>query len=404
MGATLSTLDTIAKEVYAPKIREQLDSRAVALKRIEGSSSGVTDEVGGKYVTFPIHTRRNSGIGARNELERLPTPGQQGHEAVRIKLAYLYAGASLTGQAIRLIDKNYQAFQSSMETELEGLTRDLAKDQNRQVWGDGRGTLGTVVSGTGAAGNNVFVLDTVKHVFRDMVIDVYGAAPAVGATPISAGAKILSVDEDTNTVVFAGPAVTAAAGQVLIKEGNLWREWLGFSAMIGDTNPLYGLNPATEPVWKSKIDRSANPRAISEGLFTRMADKIDLQGGDTTVIFTTHGVRREYAALLQQQRQYVNTKEFKGGFSGIGFITDRGEIPVVTDRDAPKGTASFINEKAITRYRDADWDWFDDLGGSGKWKQKPGFDVYEAMMFQYSQLGTDRRNTHGRIENIAEDE
>ena len=66
MPATLTTVNAILKEVYEPKIQD-LQHDAVALKRIEKSSDGVISEVGGKYVTFPLHTRRNSGIGARNE-------------------------------------------------------------------------------------------------------------------------------------------------------------------------------------------------------------------------------------------------------------------------------------------------------------------------------------------------
>jgi hypothetical protein len=76
------------KEVYQGRIREQLNDEIVALKRITRSGSGVTNETGGKYVTFPIHTRRNSGIGSRLESEALPTPGQQGHAEARVGLKY----------------------------------------------------------------------------------------------------------------------------------------------------------------------------------------------------------------------------------------------------------------------------------------------------------------------------
>ena len=69
MPATLTTASAILKEVYEPKIQDQLQSEAVALKRIERNSDNIENTVGGKYVTFPLHTRRNQGIGARNELD-----------------------------------------------------------------------------------------------------------------------------------------------------------------------------------------------------------------------------------------------------------------------------------------------------------------------------------------------
>src|SRR5262245_36227557 len=102
MPATLTTVNAILKEIYEPKIREQLQNEAVALKRIEKPSEGVESNVGGKYVTFPIHTRRNAGLGARNELEALPTAGQQGFTAAQVRLKYLYGLVRLSGQTMEL--------------------------------------------------------------------------------------------------------------------------------------------------------------------------------------------------------------------------------------------------------------------------------------------------------------
>jgi hypothetical protein len=135
-------------------------------------------------------------------------------------------------------------------------------------------------------------------------------------------------------------------------------------------------------------------------MFTKMADDIRSNGGNTTVIFTTLGVRRAYANLLTQQRQFVNTKEFTGGFGGIAFITDKGEIPIVTDVYAPPNTAWFLNEKEISLYRENDWE-FMDMDGS-KWARVQGYDAYQGTLYQYSELGTGRRNTHGKITNIVE--
>ena len=131
-----------------------------------------------------------------------------------------------------------------------------------------------------------------------------------------------------------------------------------------------------------------------------MADDIRVNGGETSVIFTSLGVRRAYANLLMQQRQFVNTKEFDGGFGGIGFITDKGEIPIVTDAFAPPSSAWFINEKDIKLYREDDWS-FMDMDGS-KWARVPGYDAYGATLYQYSELGASRRNSHGKITNITE--
>ena len=48
MAATLATITPYLKEVYQGRIREQLNTEIVTLKRITRSSSGVTSETGGK--------------------------------------------------------------------------------------------------------------------------------------------------------------------------------------------------------------------------------------------------------------------------------------------------------------------------------------------------------------------
>lgn len=397
MPATLATLNAVTKEVYEGSMRKQLNDETITLNRIERTAKGTSNEVGGKYVTFPIHIGRNTGIGARNELELLPTPGQQKTAAARIGLKYLYGGVQLSGQAIKLVDANYNSFISALDLEMDGLKNDLAIDQNRQVYGTGKGTLGTAQSGTGGLDNNVFVFDDVKYFQDGMLVDVYTSADVL----VVAGRTVTSITPATNTIIFSGASVTFAAGQYLVRAGNLNREWTGLAAIVSDTGLLYNINPSTVGLWKSEVNANGGtPRAVSEGLFTTMADAIRAKGGSVTAIFTTLGVRRQYADLLMQQRSFVNTTEFKGGFGGIAFTTDKGDIPIVVDTMAPKGTAWFLNEKNLKVYREADWSW-EDYDGN-KWARVPGYDAFEARMVQYSELGTDRRNTHGVIKDIAE--
>src|SRR5678815_3280609 len=96
MGATLTTVAAITKEIYGPRVVNQLENEIVLTKRIEKTSRGTVSEVGGKYVTFPLKVRRNTGIGYRNELENLQDAGQQGWQNVRVPLRYGYGPVSYT--------------------------------------------------------------------------------------------------------------------------------------------------------------------------------------------------------------------------------------------------------------------------------------------------------------------
>src|SRR5690606_18075678 len=115
-------------------------------------------------------TRRNAGIGARNESEALPIPGQQGAAAARVGLKYLYGGIELTGQAMALAKTDPQSFVNSVDFEMQGLKDDLAKDQNRQVYGNGSGEIARVAST--ASSTNTITVDNVQYFDLDMQIDV----------------------------------------------------------------------------------------------------------------------------------------------------------------------------------------------------------------------------------------
>lgn len=407
MAATLATISALLKEVYQPQVREQLNTDVTTLKRIERSGKGVTNDVGGRYVTFPIHTRRNSGIGSRLEMEPLPVPGQQGHAAARVGLKYGYGGVQLTEQSIALSDTDSKAFAKVLDDEVNGLKTDVVKDMNRQIYGTGDGTIG-VIKTTATTSTTWAVKDARLFQVGELVDlvtlpnTVALAAATVNSVDLTPGANTITVDKTS--------AVTA--GQIVVRNGSGPatagnREITGLNAIIG-TGTLYNIDPTVEPVWKSTVwtnpGGAGTPRQLSEGLMTQMADQIRTLGGSTTVIFQSLGVRRSYANLLTQTRQTVNTQEFKGGFSGLAFTTDKGEIPMVADVDAPLNRQYYVNEDHLTMYVDEAWHWADRDGNM--WKQvrdaNGDYDAWYARLVEYHELGTDRRNTHAILDDITE--
>jgi len=398
MAATLATIEPYLKEVYTGKIRRQLNEEITTIKRVTRSGSGVSRETNGKYVTFPIHTRRNSGIGSRNEMDPLPIPGQQGYAAARLALKSAYGGFQITGQAIDLADTDEKAFARSMDEEIERLKVDVKKDMNRQIYGNGSGAIGVI---TGAATGNVIPVKDARLFWVGSNVDIV----TLPSTIAISNRVITGVDVANNTVTVSGAAPTVSANQIITRQGSLSKEITGFAAIVDDTSVVYNINPAVEPEWRSEVDANGGtPRAITEQLMVQMTDRIRTRGGSTTVIFQSLGVRRAYWNLLSQLRTIVNDQDFKGGFTGLAFTTDKGEIPVVADVDAPLGTQWYINEDALTFYRDKDWDWLDRDGSMFKQLHDANgvYDAWYAQLVERHELGTDRRNTHGVIKDITE--
>lgn len=412
MPATMTTVSSILKEVYEGKVREQINNDVVALRRIEKTSEGVTSEVGGKYVTFPIHTKRNSGVGARIELEALPVAGQQAFNAARVALKYLYGLVRLSGQTMELADKNFQAFASALDLEMSGLKNDLAKDLNRQVYGDATGVIATTTAvGVGALNANPFnVLANTGSQYLELgfQVDIWDAAQAALK---ASNRQVTAINVTTGATIFDGAAVNTVVGDVMVRTGSgirgasasnpvANRELTGLKAIVA-AGIVFNIDAATEPKWQSVVDSNAGTnRALSEGLMILQVDRCRANGDTPTVIFTNLGVRRAYFNLLTQQRRFTGTMEFDGGFKGLAFSTDKGDIPVVVDVDCPYNTMYFINEPNMKVFRSEDFSFMNRDGSN--WQRVIGFDAYEATMYSYQELATHRRNVHAVMRDITE--
>lgn len=393
MGATLTTVDAIMKEVYGPRIVNQLENEVTLTKRIEKTSRGTTSEIGGKYVTFPLKVRRNHGLGYRNELEQLQAPGQQGWTNVRVPLRYGYGRVHMSGQSMKLAEENRQAFASAMTEEMEGLKTDIAKDTNRILWGDQTGKIAVLAAN--AATNTLTVSSGIDLLEVGMIIDIAlanasGLTATVNRTITAVGASTITVD---------GAAVTNANGDFVVRTGNLNKEPHGLASLV-NSGLLFNLNSSTEPLWQSEIDTAGG--ALSESRMIAMCDRLRENGGRPTVIFTDLPTRRAYFNLLTTQRRFTDTKTFEGGFKGLVFSYDD-EIPVVTDVDANRagvtGNMYFLRESDFKVYQHSDWKWEDTDGNTWKWVTN--FDAFEALMKKYWEFAIERRNTQGVMTGIT---
>lgn len=397
MPQTLATLTPLLKEVYEGGLVEQLNNDTKAYNRLKSNSKS-SAKWGGKYVNLPIHVARNSGIGSRNESEALPTAGYQDTREAMIPMKFHYAAVELSGQAIELADKDYQTFAETLNLEVSSIKKDVSKERNRQYFGNGSGAR-AVSAGT-VSGQTVVVAD-VNGLDLNGVYDVMvGATAAVRQTAL----VVTNINTTTKVVTFTGTPTGIVSGDIWVRTGSYGREWSGLGAIISDTTVFQQIDPATVPVWKAEVKGSAG--TISELMLVRMADRIYTNGGKTSVIWTTLGVQRAYFSLLQSLKRFVGTTKFTGGFSGVAFESaSQGEIPMIPDIDCPAGTAQFVDEKAITVYDNGGYKFMDRSGSM--WQQKRTnagkFDAWEATLYEYSELGVNRRNTHGLISGITED-
>lgn len=410
-GQSLSTADVLTKHIYGD-INEQINSETPALNSIKSTSKNIV-KVGGKGILFDAHVGRNDGIGARDEDEDLPEPGRQRYVQGTTGLKYNYGAIELTNQAMKLADKDYQAFASALDEEVTRVKTDLAKDQNRQVFGDGYGTVATVtVAGTSTATIDV---DDTKYVrnWKNMGVDVVDGATLGNANPSyrngAAYVEVIGYDRSTNQITLS-QAVTVQPGDILIRSNrtasgganSYAKEWTGFSALIGD-NELHGIDPSTEPEWQSvvrDISQGSTPQAITENDLLDLVIDVRENGDNPTAFFASPRLIKSYWSTLEGRRQYVNKTKLAGGYEVPTFLSPYGEIPFRADFDAPAGTLFAVNEKAINMNSAVGWEFIDEDGSM--WKMVPRRDKFIAYLRNYSELSTYRRNTHGKITGVDE--
>ena len=407
---TLTTASNILKEVYEPRVRDQLQSEVVTISRIVKTSEGVeTNSIGGKYVRFGVRVQRNHGIGSRNEMEALPSPKTQSYRDANLSLSYGYGAIQLSGQSFELADSNEQAFATVLDQEVEGMREGLRKETNRQCYGTSTGILGVA---TGGGSTTTFVTTNAQYLEIGMFVDYYDVTDTNSVNVlVNANVQISDITSAAGvyTVTFGSAVTATGTGDFLTRTGSRSKEPVGFEQIVAgltNTNALGtgtgALYNITHSVWTGNMDSTAG--AISEGRMINLIDLIRTRGGRTTVGFCSLGVRRAYANLLEQQRRFVNTTEFTGGFKGISFTTDYGEIPIVADFDCQPGRLYFLNEKEIKIYQNADWAWMNRDGNM--WQRlidsSGEYDAYRARMFKYWQIGTHRRNSHGMMTGIIE--
>ena len=402
-GQSILTFASEAIKLVYGDLHEQLRDKNPALQLIEASAAHLTRN--GKEVIFDTHIGRNQGIGARGVREKLPVAGAQKYQQAHLYLTNLYGSIEVDGQLFEQAAEDYQAFINVVDMEITGLKRDLAVDLNRQVYGNGTGTLAVVSAKSG----QTLTVDSTHWLQVGMVIDV--ADPVTGVKQQEGAAssiEISAINEATNVVTVTGTlGNTISAGDILVRSSNgvnsFGKEWTGLAAIVDNDTSLHGIDPATYPVWKSTVETlgsSGTPGTLTELKLINLVQSVDKQGGDVDVMLASPGVFNAYWNLLQGLRQFTNGATLQGGQRAFSFDALGKPIKFVSDYAAPKGTLYALSSKEIVINRKKDWSWMDRDGSM--WSRVADTDAYEARYYQYSQLGTYRRNAHAVLSNIAE--
>lgn len=406
MALTLTAADAALKEDYQPSIREQLNNEIMMLAQIESRSK----DVEGRRAVLSLHVTRNSGVGPRAEGGTLPTAGNQGYAEERVGLKYNYGRIQINGPVIRAMKSDTGSFTRAISSETKGVVKDLKREVNWQVFNNTEGTIAQCDT-TSSSTEVELASDTDSATMRRFEVGMRVDIGTLGspATVVS-GAVISAIDTDvaggTQSITIDSSVSTTSSHYVTLSGSkNASGATLGLTGLrsiVANSGTLFNINPSTHPVWKSTVDGNGGTnRAATDNVFEKVIDEIWLQSGEApTFIVTSPGVRRNFAAQLKSQKRFSDTVDLKGGFKALTVDAGNTSLPIAVDRDAPDNTAFLLNLPCLTQHQSSDWEFMDEDGAV--LNRVSGVDAYEATLFKYHELTTDRRNVHGLINDLLE--
>ena len=417
MGATLTTISNVLKEFYLGPLRDQLNSKVLALNLLQVSNENLE----GLEAVLPLHTNRSSGVGARPELGVLPVAGNQVYAQAKYNLKYHYGRVQVSGQSIAKSASDAGSFLRAMKAELDMIKDDLAVDFARQVYGDGTGVIEVCGSSGPSTTITLASAQAIKKGFLHvgMIVDV--SLISTGA-PITNGSlvAITAVNAATPSITV-GPSgiagggsgsVTVTGANAIYRGGNVTNGPVvnemdaGLQAILSTSANTVGLINAASAgneYWDNLRDATGGAITLTgaTGPILVNLNRAYSAGADNLLFVTTPGlVRRlfaspDFSGAGTGNVRFVNSKQFAGGFSSITVDVGNGPIELASDRHAPWGKGFVIDRDHIKLFTPGDWDFMqrDGLTIRSMGVGASAIDAYEAVLFRYANLGTDRRNS-----------
>jgi hypothetical protein len=411
----LTTADAILKDLYVGPVVEQLNHKTYMIDQIERQSEFTVDHHGRRAIV-PVHKARNRGRGSRGDGGVLPTAGVQAWEDAIIPITRHYQGIELTDASIKATKSNSGAFVELLDAEVKGATKDMKKDINRQVFGTGDGLLASVTATATTA--TTLTVDSIQYLSIGDPVDVVRRTDA-STLANSTGNAVVGLDATNSTVTLAdavGGTVATTFGIYLA--GSRGLEMEGLQSIVASNRTLHSINSATagNEFWNAQVrnvgTQAADPAIAGETSFELISDEVGQTGqGETEVFITTRGIRRRLADTFQSTKRFTNREavQIHGGYSAIMVSSGAGEVPVIIDDDAPKGSVFAIDKSALRWFQqwgpgflespqDGTVFHLKDAAGAG---QKEA--VWQAWMGWYATLACVAPNRLGRLRHCTDD-
>lgn len=409
-------------EFITPGVTSLFESESKIFGQIRKDWSKIDST--GKYAIQKISLRGSESYGASSTNDYpTATAGKFGESKVFMKRAEMFS-LSFEGMTLEAAARK-GAEADPLDFERDEQWKRIADDISRQLMGDGSARVALCNGAQGGGGSTTINCD---HPWYDKAtqffeetekLDVYTDADP-GVREVNGIAVGSVTDKDTfewATVQTWGDNSWICKKNVYVDDEAFGKgEMMGLMGIIrrtdpprpNDSNGLQGLTVAAAPRWKAVVfdnplGTGGTARDLTEDLLIQVLDEVESYG-KVDVILVSRGVYRAYFALLKQYHMNTNEKKLWGGWSGLVFLHDGREIPVVKDKYVPDGHAMFVTNKALVLHvlTPNMIFWEKGLGGGGILQKVAGKNEYVAEGHMFMNLATNNRRAFGLLKDIKE--
>jgi hypothetical protein len=412
-AAGVAAVQDILKEVWvSDNLESQLLEDTVLLDWIEDVTE-FTDSDGLK-ASVPLYTGRTGGVSARAIGQKLAPADHQKVGKAYYNYKNLYLQIEVQGPVVKRMKTNRQAAVREVDLEVNRGIDSFKFDLQRQLHRDGTGRI-TLAAIPGGAASATILLGAANYpviergwLYEGQLLD----CGTLANPQLDFGAhRVVSVtDSPTAPAVVVeatggNPAQTAGSHLFLhgnATAGSVSNEVSGLQTLADDADVIGGINPATAGYgyWKAVVEgNSSVNRAVSLSLLNTLERKIKQKGGQVDAIMCSLGVEQKFYELLQPQIRYAGDASLKAGDTEAPKFNNK---ELGGDAHCLPNRVYMLKKKAIQMYSAGKLEWQNQTTGGDILAWRQDYDAFVGRAAKYGQVGTNRRNTLGVLEDISE--
>jgi len=304
-----------------------------------------------------------------------------------------YSLASIGNEVLEASKGNANAFMEAATTEIDGAIESSVRSLAIALFGDGSGSLGQVLSGTGTAATSITLvqIDDITNFEVGMVLQfnpTKTAVPGTLAPSSTTGLLVSAVNRDTGVITHASGAIIT--NDYIYQIGDYDAKIKGLDAWVPSSAPtsaaFFGVDRSVDPTRLGGIRFNAASLPLEEGLIGA-ASRAAREGGKPDVCFMNYSNFADLEKALGSKVSYIDEKiNPQIGFRGILIHGPRGPIKVIPDQNCPKNVAYMLDMSMWKLYS---------LGKAPKILDSDGLrflressaDAVEVRVGYYAQLG-----------------